>query len=75
MKYSYFMEMRKDEGGAFYHPIQNQMKLKKRRILVLVIAEFRARMMSFMRKIIRNLRGLFLNTGHLAKRKKERGKN
>jgi RNA polymerase II-associated factor 1 len=32
--YPYFLELRKEEGGAFYNPIQHHMKLKKRRILV-----------------------------------------
>ncbi|KAJ3299682.1 RNA polymerase-associated factor, partial [Kappamyces sp. JEL0829] len=34
LQYPFFMEMRKDEGGAFYHPIQTQMRLKKRRAFV-----------------------------------------
>jgi hypothetical protein len=33
--YPYFLELRKDEGGAFYNPVQHHMKLKKRRVLVI----------------------------------------
>jgi hypothetical protein len=34
--YPFFLELRKDEGGAFYHPINKNIKLTKRRALVLV---------------------------------------
>jgi hypothetical protein len=32
--YPFFLELRKDEGGAFYNPIQHHMVLKKRRVVV-----------------------------------------
>ena len=32
--YPFFLELRKEEGGAFFSPIGNQLKLRKRRALV-----------------------------------------
>lgn len=35
--YPFFLELRKDEGGAFYHPLNKNIKLTKKRAMVIVI--------------------------------------
>ena len=37
--YPYFLELRKEEGGAFFSPIGGQLKLRKRRALVIILID------------------------------------